>query len=455
MNTTLKTARFVLAVACVGAVSASCGLNMEKNYLNMRPFMAKGDWAGAAAYVETKKEDFYGKDNRVLYYVDKGYTLHMAGQYEQSNEFLDKAAKAVEELWTESVSANAAALLTTDNALPYQGEDFEKVLINIYAALNYAALGKWEDARVEARVVSQNLDQYNSKYEDKKNAYKDDAFIRWFSAWLRETEAGDDAGLDDAKIDYAKAVELYQSLYNPTYKAQVPEFVVQDLFRVAEFRGMMDTIEEIRKAFPNVTWPKYKEVKEKGEILFIHENGESPFKRDKFVEAKAGTDTIRVAFPEFVAKQHRITYAVVKVEGSDVSAQTVLMEPITAIALQNLDDRMGRIMAKAIARAVAKFIASKAAQEGGKAIGGTAGAALQLGGAIFGAASNAMEEADKRSWITLPSDIWVGRLRVDPGKYNLAIEYHDGNGNVVKTKKISDIEVGKAGKKIVLDRTFE
>ena len=446
--------RFVTLLLLVAVSSAGCGLKMEQHYQQMRPFMVEGNWNAAADFVEGVKEKFYGDEkNRVLYYMDMGYTLHMAKQYDRSQTFLTKAADSIQDLWTESISSHLSALVGTDNSLPYQGEDFEKVMVHVYGALNFALQNNYESARIEARIVTDKLELYNSKYEESKNVYRDDAFIRWFSGWLRETEGGVQA-LNDAKIDYHNAVDLYRQQYTPHYATPLPSFVVQDLFRTAEASGIMDTVEDIREAYPDLTWPKQSEIAGQGQVLFIHQNGESPHKIDRYIEAQAGDDKIRVAFPELVTKPKRITTARMTIEGTALSTQTKLMQPITKIAVQNLSDRMGRIMTKAIATAVAKYLAAKGAQKAGQSVGGTAGTVMQLGGAIFGAVSYAVEEADKRSWITLPSEIWAGRLFLDPGVYTIKVDFMDANGRTVKTRSYPGIEVTAGGRAMINDRTF-
>ena len=135
--------------------------------------MVDGNWRAAVDYVEGSKEKFYKDEkNRVLYYFDMGYTLHMAKDYEKSNEYLTKAADSIQELWTKSISAGIKSALGTDNALPYQGEDFEKVLVHVVKALNYAQIEDFESARIEARQVLEKLEVYNAKYEEKKNVYQ-------------------------------------------------------------------------------------------------------------------------------------------------------------------------------------------------------------------------------------------------------------------------------------------
>jgi len=178
--------------------------------------------------------------------------------------------------------------------------------------------------------------------------------------------------------------------------------------------------------------------------VLLHLSGEAPYKRDQFWTATGPDGIVRIAFPQFVPKPHRIARARLSVAGQDASGMTELAEDVTAIAIQNLDDHMGRIRAKAIARSIAKLVASKGMQAGGKALSKgrssgaqAAGAAMQVAGAVFNVGSAIAEEADKRSWITLPAAINVGKVYVAPGPFKLQVDFLDGGGNVVERADLS------------------
>jgi hypothetical protein len=358
--------------------------------------------------------------------------LNLGKKYKESNVLLEQAKKTAQDLWTESVGKNAASWVTTDNSLPYQGEDFEKVLLHFIAALNYMALQDYNGARVEARQIGNKLELYTSKYENRDNIYKDDAFGRWLSGKLAETGLKDDPNsLNDAWIDYKKALKIYETDYAERYQLAPPRFVIADALRALEGLGadFQSEYNEVRARFPAVEYDSRETTKGMGEVVFIHMAGEAPFKIDEFWESNSGGDIVRIAFPKFVAKKNQIMGSRINVGGK--AGMGELGEPITAIAIQNLNDHMGRIKAKAIARAVAKYIVAKVAQEGGKQAGGTAGALLQLGGAIFQVASAVAEEADKRSWITLPSAVNIVWVFVEPGQHQVEVDLLAPGGRVV------------------------
>ncbi len=439
-------------------VLAACGMKPEQHYRTMRANLVSRNFEAANQQLDKSKEKIYSKDNRLLFYMDKGMVLHLSKKYQESNKFLEQAKQTAEDLWTESIGKNALAWFTTDNSLPYQGEDFEKVLIHFVAALNYIALKDYAAARVEARQITAKLELYNSKHEEGKSVYRDDAFARWLSGKLAETDGGR-SGLNDAWIDYKKAITVYESDFAPRYQTPVPTLLVQDALRVLDGLGpeFADEHRRLRAKFPHVEAKTTKECEGLGEVVVLQLNGEAPHKIDQFWEARANNEPIRVAYPVFVRKPSRVARARVTVMGSGETAQSEVGADITAIAIQNLTDHMGRIQAKAIARAVTKYLAAKGMQAGGQALAKkneTAGGLLALAGAIYQVGSYVAEEADKRSWITLPSSVNVARVWVQPGSHQIELQLLAANGALVE-KAILPVEVAAGETAFVSYRSFQ
>ena len=147
-----------------------------------------------------EKQGENGRD-LLLFLLDVGLSLHSSGKYAESNQYFLKANDIAEIKDYTSISTEAATLVTTDNVKDYKGEDFEKVLINVYLAMNYALMGNNEDALVEARRVNSKLALMVSVGQKK---YKQNAFARYLSAVLYEA----DRSYDDAYIDYKNAYAL-------------------------------------------------------------------------------------------------------------------------------------------------------------------------------------------------------------------------------------------------------
>jgi hypothetical protein len=121
-----------------------------------------------------------------------------------------------------------------------------------------------------------------------------------------------------------------------------------------------------------------------------------------------------------------------------VAATLELGHPTGAIAVKNLQNRIGRIRAKAVARAVTKYIANRALQKRAEKEGGAAQLFAYVAGNVATAVS---EQADLRSWQTLPDRILVGRVLLPPGRHRIAVQYLSSGGGVAGTRELGEVEV--------------
>jgi len=218
----------LLAVLAFGLAACS---SLAGHYVLVDQRIARGRYAEADALV-ARGESMYGGRNTVLYDLDRAMTLHLAGRYAESNTYLARAEDRIDALYTVSLHREVGAFLTNDTMLPYEGEDFEKVMINIIAALNYVSLDRPDDALVEVRKVDQKLNVFNDRYE-KKNVYKEDAFARYLSGILYEARGE----LNDALVDYRRAYASYRD-YEKQYQTPMPPSLPADILRTAEALGL-------------------------------------------------------------------------------------------------------------------------------------------------------------------------------------------------------------------------
>ncbi|MBC7794835.1 MAG: hypothetical protein H7Z43_14110, partial [Clostridia bacterium] len=81
-------------------------------------------------------------------------------------------------------------------------------------------------------------------------------------------------------------------------------------------------------------------------------------------------------------------------------------------------------------------------------------AAIFLASTAFQFTSALTESADKRSWITLPSSIWIGRTYLPPGQQKVQLHFLDAGGNEVQRDELAvDVKPGKAT--FVTYRTYQ
>ena len=420
---------------------------------------ARGEFSQALSYVEEHQEDYQNR-NRLLFHLDDGMLAFSTGDYERAVQAFTAAEQLMEELYTISVSREATTFLINDNAAPYRGEDFESVMINLFLALSYANLSKTEDALVEARKIDSKLAAINLQYdEEHQNAYREDPFVRMLVGIFYEM-GQTSADLNDAYISYSLAINGYNKEYQ-RFGLSVPAILVENALSAAEFMGTREQ-DELQQRLPLQQFPSLAERKEKAEVYGLHLNGRAPVKEPAtIVFPMPDGFLVKLAFPTYMDVQKRIIggrlYAKPLEGDRAFDATFTVAEPIDKIAKENLEDRKGRVIVKTVARVTAKYLAVKEAQKaarkaGGQNYGALAGFLTGITGNILAFAS---EEPDLRSWRTLPAEILISKLTLEPGTYQFWAECYDASGTVVRKVELGE-RVLRAGDKVILQfRTTE
>ncbi len=384
----------------------------------------------------------YGENNSLLYYLDYAMVLHLAERYEESVDVFEKAKSIYDQLYTRSLSKQAGTWLINDNTEPYRGEDFERVMLNIFQSLNFIALGNFEEALVEARDADNTLAMINSKYAvDQKNVYKEDAFARFLMGILYEAN-GTYEDKNNAFIAYAKAVDIYEKDYVSNYDFQMPQVLKENILAAAQWMGP-DVFETYRRKFAAVPFQSWKERQGKGEIYFIQYHGLSPIKHQGTLPIPLPDGHIvKFVFPKYDVRQSLNDFGVFKIEQKSNKGErkhwqvhTQLGEDINAIAKNNLKNRAKRIMAKTALRAGGKYLAERSIEKSIERKHGKNNS--QWVKYIANLYNIGSEQADLRSWQTLPAEIRIARLILEEDEYVLSL-----NGKYLKEIKL------KAGEKL-------
>lgn len=437
--------RMAICAGLLALTLAACTPHREL-YPRLESLAAGGRYTEAAKLVEANK-DTYGERNAVLYNLDRGVFYHYAGEYEASNRAFEAAEQRIDELFTTSVSGEVGAFMVNDNTLPYRGEDFEAVVINVYRALNYARLGDVDAALVEARKVDLKLTQINRQYEPQdRNAYREDAFARLLMGIFYE-EGGTREDLNDAFISNRLAYSIYERSFAPNYGATAPTVLKRNLVTTASFMGP-DELAQARDA-TGLAPESLDQRRRQARLVLVHYAGRSPVKVENSLTAVVGGDLIRVAFPGYRARSYLIHGSRARI-GADTVVPLEEGQPTGAIAMRSLEDRRGRVAAKAIARAVTKYVANRRLQREAQDQGGGAGLLAFLLGNVYAVAT---EQADLRAWQTLPDKILIGSTFVEPGVHRVVVEFLTSGGGVVSTRDLGELDLSPGSVRFLILHT--
>ena len=402
---------YLLSIIMICLIASGCtGGNV---FSRLDQDLANGDCPAAIALID-ESGGAYGGNKRLLYLLDAAMVYMQCGDLDAAQSNFRSAEDLAERLWTESISRNALSVIANDMVLAYAGEDYERVMIHLMSAIGYLQAGQPDEALVEARRLDTLLAVYNDKYE-KKNVYKEDAFARYLSGILNEA----DGAWDEAFIDYRRAVEVYREDYR-AYGIALPEMLTADLVRAASAVDRMADIEGLISADRIDPSHRSDESPDQGSVVFITFAGYAPHKVQDMAVIPTPHGPIGVAFPRMVVTPPRCSAGRLNLfgEANFFEADLELVEDINRIAVKNLEDRKGRILAKAIARAVAKQVAihSIARSSDNRDDQRTIEAILNLVNILL------VERADTRSWRTLPGRIYMTRMHVPAGEYTVELE---------------------------------
>ena len=414
--------------------------------------VADDDAAGAVRALDrTSIAD--SSNDAFLYHAVRGQLLQLSGDLEASNSELEAAVATADALEPWSATATLTDYLVNETVKDYAGEDYERAYLHYYLAKNYIAEGDTEGALVELRRLDEVFRKLDARYEDDRR-YQDDGFIRYLSGLVYESVGR----LDDARVDYRLALAAYDSGGGLDLGVPVPGGLRQSLARLESG------------------------LRPETEIVVVIENGWAPYKREASLEvpiyapfvpeemrgASWLAAYVKIAYPEFVSVPVPGWFEAAAGDpgcGAQGArrAQAELVQDLDALAREVLERRLGAIQLRSTMRATAKQVAlMKAKHEGEEAReekeededgdkheddGGWSWLWRALLENFVTVAVAETEQADTRSWVLLPREIWILRIPVEPGDYEVCVfpeTVREGRGAPIELGRVSVRPGGKA-----------
>ena len=395
----------------------------------------------------------------IPYQFELGLVAHYANHFTESNAALDIAGDIAEDRYTKSVSKELGSLVTSDKLRPYSGTQYERLLSHYYRALNYAYLNQLDGALVECRRATALINYF--KGEDEKYDFFGTGFLAYLSGTLFEA-AGE---WNDALISYKQAAEYYKNATEKT-GVEMPPDIGKALVRLTRKLGFTDEFEHYREQYGEPS----SHPENTGELILFYESGYVPpkveenlifpiLKKDdvedeKFVPTLIGREglvyedveleyLLRVAIPTIGSHRPRFAGIEVAVDQQE-PARGVLVEDVENIAIETFNAQRPLILLRTLVRAVGKYVITRKADKKNEALG--------LLTNLFGVLT---EQADTRSWRTLPNQIFMVRILLPTGTHTLQYAFLDANGQVRRSVRGPDIEIHSNRITFLNHRTYE
>lgn len=441
----------VAALILIGSLAVGCA-TYRTGLEPVLERLTKGDPSRALEALERSP-----RETDALYLLERATLLRAVGRLDESSRTFDDADRIAEDLYTRSLSNEAASLVTSDRVRPYRPASYERLLARFFQARNYADIGDREGALVEARRIERLLDELQDAAGGQVHPFVPAAYA---TAGLLHEAAGRG---DDA-------LRLYRRLYVDAVAAgaeitAIPSWLELRMRRLAavegvdlgEILGPPDSTGEGSAAppytlvvyFEDGLVPPREEVRLDVPILKSESGKDAsflgPVVGERVVCMRDGRCRyepvevaywLSIAFP--VYGQERIAPRSGWVECAGGRWAVDPVADVEGAAREQLARDTPSILARTAIRALLKYTTERQAEKTGGEIAG-------LIANIFGAAT---EQAETRTWLTLPRHISMAVIDLDAPVDACRLSWDD-NGSVqeeeLPVRRIGGTSFGMAG----------
>jgi len=431
----------------------------KKFYEPITAELRSGNSAAAARMLEAARDkNKYAQKDRLLYFIDAGMLNHYARSYDASNTKLHLAEEAAEELFTKSVSRAAASLLLNDNVLEYSGEDYEVLYTNLIKALNYIALGAFDEAFVEIRRANLKLELLEQKYADAatqfqqgspddtdrveidyevaKVRFHNDALGRYLSMHIYAA----DGKMDDARIDHDFLVQAFRT------QPHIYNFAIPEVKYYSQDRAILSVVGLIGLApVKEALSLRIRTDKDLGLVQVLYDDPQNKGAEYGHLPVKVKADYyFKFAIPKIMPRPSLVSVIRVLANGKLIG-ELQLLEDVGKVAEETFAAKKSLVYLRTVARAITKGLAAhklKKKMDTGGLSGWLKKAAVDVG-------TDLIENADLRSSQFLPGMIYVGDFEIEPGTYDITIEFYLADGSLAGETTYSGYEVVRNGLNLI------
>lgn len=363
---------------------------------------------------KTKKKT--QNDDDVIYQgLNAGLIARNCSAFQISNDFFDRVEDSYKyDVDLEGLASKAGRLATTllinDTILDYQGNLYERIMVNAYKGLNYMSLGDYQNARVEFNRALMRQDKAK-EYFAKEIAKNRESYEKIQKQEVpKEVQVSLKKGYSDGLIyanSFLKEFQTTKNFINPyaTYLSLVFFFMdrdyrkASDLFR--EVVAVAPKSKELRREKSIFDgYARRTKADNKKYIFVIHEDGLGSIKEE-----------FRFGIP-FIVNDNVITInaAFSKLQKREGAYPYLLANGVKTTQISNFDDiiateykiELPSMVLKSVSQSILKLLANIYVAKN-DATGGY----LSLGTAII---NNITTRADIRSWRGLPKTASVAMV---------------------------------------------
>lgn len=457
----------------------SCANRALARFDQLQMAAAKNDYLAIIKTIQSKPK-LYDKQSRFLYAMDIGLLFHYAALLDSSNRYLEEAAGIYDELFTKSVTNEAASLLINDNVRPYRSKPYELILLHQIKMFNYMGSGDFNAALVESKRAQLLIDEWERR-DAKEKKYTSDGLFHLTSA-LVYSKIGE---IDNASISLFKSVGAYQKgvVALPDQVKDLAYYTFQANGREADNQTLglkptrpQDSVSAIVPDESEViligyagrgpildenvwwgTWVKdgllvmhYRTADGKEETVTMPAPAlpqEELDKAKKGEETESGTTLhLKFAMPAQKRFQSRSAYFSVTSPSLDTTIRSFTGNDYDLLCGKYLDDTRATTLARTVIRVALRTISAEKTKDKLKTGNTITNLLINFGTDIL---ADQLEKADTRSCYLIPKTVHIARIPLKAGTHTISVAVHNDSGAVIDSKKFENIRVLKGTRKLL------
>ena len=427
----------LLFTGCMSNMAASIGVDTTGSKEQSELF-AKGNYNKAAEIAISNKDQEVDIDEAHLLSTLKGAnTLLYANDYETSTRLFDDAERSIkyhrEEMLASSTTDYLAKIIVNDAAIDYHASAWDSVLVNTYKSLNYMALGKMAEARVELnravdrqRLAKEAYAEHIKKQEDAIDEKRKTGGSA-FSKTIDNPKIND---LVKSKYSTLDAFEAYPDFINPftTYLAGIFSTINGDYTKASSLLkqsyGMMPNNKTAEKDFVMVENALNTGTPINDNYVWvIYENGLGPIKEQYKIHIPLFLVTSKVQYTGIALPKMKTrslaTMNMSILDGTGVLTKTENIADMDRVIQTEFKYQYPYIVTRAVLSTFVKTLTQYQIQ---KNLGGWAGLATSV-------LQFATTQADTRIWNTVGKEFQIARVKM-PQNHSLTLKAGEHNINV-------------------------
>jgi uncharacterized protein len=416
-----KTAALLLA-----ATLSACATfrNYDAELSHTINLAAGGNLDGAIKWLDRNNKR--GKKD-LLYYFELGELERLRNRYDESKKAWMEADVQLQ-MWErtaatnpEKLASNVASVFINDKSRPYEGHDFEKVMLSTRLALDHLARGDFDSARVDIKRTHEREVLVASLREKELRKTEEEARKRGVQSSFKELNGYPVQSIDNPEVNTLR--NSYQSAFSHYLAGYVYEALGEPSLAAAGYRQAI----ELRPNEPLLEHAlagldSRAAARDDGytDVLFVVESGTAPARKSQqfnlpFFQGNR-TLIVPVSFPVIAPALPAYMPSQLQIAGEN-PIDVVAITSIDLMTRKALQEEMPGILLRGIIRSTAKAVAQSQAAKSDES--GLAAFGMAIGSIIT-------ESADERAWRSLPAQIAIARTRVPSGEHTMTLQTSEG-----------------------------